>query len=187
MLTCLEIGATMFGLLQGWLVLKNKRSNWIAYMIQMLFMVFFSLNAKLYGDMVNSFVYFFIGLIGYILWKKENHRKIKECTWKERGLYILITVIATFFVYYSLKSTSDPLPLIDAFTTVSSFVATYYMVTKKIDTWIIWFVNDISYVITYWLLPNQAFYLLGLNLIWTGMAVGSYINWKKIMKGEIHD
>ena len=90
--------------------------------------------------------------------------------------------IVTMFVYQVLKATNDPLLIIDAFTTVSSFIATYYMVTKKTDTWVIWFVNDIFYVITYWLLPEQALYLLGLNLIWTEMAVGPYISWKKIMK-----
>ena len=76
------------------------------------------------------------------------------------------------------------LPLLDAFTTVSSFVATYYMMTKKIDTWIIWFINDIFYAIEYFILPEQALGLFFLNVVWTIMAIISYINWRKIMKGD---
>ena len=93
-------------------------------------------------------------------------------------------MIATLIVGYLLSKTQDPLPYLDAFTTVSSLIATYYMVRKKIDTWIIWFINDIFYVIEYFTLPDQAIYLGILNIIWTLMAIASYINWKKIMKKE---
>ena len=55
-------------------------------MIQMPFMVFSSLNVKLYGDMSNSLVYFFTRLIGYILWNKEGYTKIKSCSWLERRI-----------------------------------------------------------------------------------------------------
>ena len=49
--------------------------------------------------------------------------------------------------------------MLDAFTTITSLIATYYMVKKKIDTWVMWFINDIFYAIEYFILPNQAFYL----------------------------
>ena len=68
----LEIGATIFGLVQGVLVMLNKRSNWIAYSIQMLLMVFFSLSMNLYGDVVNSSIYLILGIIGYIIWNKKS-------------------------------------------------------------------------------------------------------------------
>lgn len=61
-----EIGATIFGLLQGLLVMFNKRSNWIAYIVQMILMVIFSLSVNLYGDALNSLCYIFIGIIGFI-------------------------------------------------------------------------------------------------------------------------
>lgn len=180
----LEVGATIFGLLQGYLAMINKRSNWIAYIIQMVLMLLFSLGVHLYGDATNSLCYIFIGIVGFIIWNKKDDKDIKACSWKERIIYLIIMAIGTYLVYLGLLKTDDPLPLIDAFTTVSSLVATYYMMVKKIDTWVIWFVNDIFYCITYWLLPDQAFYLLGLNLIWTFMAIGSFINWKKIMKNS---
>lgn len=178
----LEIGATIFGLVQGVLVMLNKRSNWIAYSIQMLLMVFFSLSMNLYGDVVNSSIYLILGIIGYIIWNKKSEKDIQECSIKERIIYCLVIFILTFIVFLILNKTNDPLPLLDAFTTTSSFVATYYMMTKKIDTWIIWFINDIFYAIEYFILPNQALSLFALNIIWTIMAIISYFNWKKIMK-----
>lgn len=187
MIDYLEIGATIFGLIQGALVMLNKRSNWIAYVIQMLFMILFSFRANLYGDVVNNLVYFVLGIIGFILWNKKEDEDIKKCSFKERIIYVSVIVLSTFLVFLILRKTDDPLPLLDAFTTTSSFVATYYMIQKKIDTWIIWFINDIFYAIEYFILPDQAFYLFLLNIIWTVMAIGSYINWDKIMNKRRSD
>ena len=184
MVNILEIGATIFGLIQGVLIMFNKRSNWIAYSIQMVLLIAFSIAMHLYGDVVNNSIYFVLGIIGFILWNKKDTKKIRKCGTKERIIYCSVILIGTLITFNILKNTTDPLPLLDAFTTISSLVATYYMMTKKIDTWIIWFVNDIFYAIEYYILPDQAFYLFLLNIIWTIMAIGSYINWSRIMKKE---
>ena len=54
MIKCFEVCATIFGLIQGVLVMYNKRSNWIAYVIQMAFLIVFSAFNHLYGDVVNN-------------------------------------------------------------------------------------------------------------------------------------
>ena len=62
----LEIGATILGLIQGLLVMLNKRSNWIFYVLQMAFLIAFSVINHLYGDVVNNSIYFVMGIIGFI-------------------------------------------------------------------------------------------------------------------------
>ena len=178
----IEIGATILGLIQGVLVMFNKRSNWIFYILQMLFLIIFSLMNHLYGDVLNNSIYLVMGVIGFIMWKNKDTSKITKTKLNEKIIYITLIGVLTIGVSLLLKNTDDPLPLLDAFTTVSSFVATYYMMKKKIDTWVIWFINDIFYSIEYFILPNQAIYLFLLNVVWTFMAIGSYINWKKIME-----
>ena len=183
-----EVSATILGLIQGTLVMFNKRSNWIFYILQMAFLIVFSFINHLYGDIVNNSIYLLMGVIGFIIWNnKKKEKAVTQASLVERIVYISIILIGTIIVGFVLKNTNDPLPTLDAFTTVSSFVATYYMMKKKIDTWIIWFINDIFYAIEYFLLPNQAIYLFALNIIWTLMAVGSYVNWRRIMKGEVKD
>ena len=177
-----EIGATIFGLIQGYLVMINKRSNWIFYILQMLFLIIFSFINHLYGDIFNNSIYLIMGIVGFILWDRNNKLKITNTNIIEKIIYIFIIAFGTVIVSLILRKTNDPLPILDAFTTVSSLVATYYMVKKKIDTWIIWFINDIFYAIEYFVLPDQALYLFALNIIWTIMAILSYINWKKLMK-----
>ena len=182
-MTFLEISATVLGLFQGFLILLNKRSNWIFYILQMICMIGFSLLNRLYGDCINSSIYLILGVVGYITWAKKETSQITTCVIKEKIGYVLVILIATIIFYQILKNTDDQLPLIDAFTTTSSFVATYYMIKRKLDTWLIWFVNDIAYVYEYFMLEETAYYLMSLNLIWTFMAVISYLNWSKIMKG----
>lgn len=180
-----EVGATVFGLIQGALAMLNKRSNWIFYILQMLFLIVFSIMNHLYGDVANNSFYLVLGVIGYILWNnKKESNKITSASTKERIVYLFLMAFGTVILTNVLKGTDDPLPLLDSFTTVSSLIATYYMMKKKIDTWVIWFVNDVFYAVEYFILPDQALYLFALNVVWTFMAVGSYINWRKIMKGE---
>ena len=180
-----EIGATVFGLIQGVLVMLNKRSNWIFYILQMIFLIIFSALNHLYGDIANNSIYLVMGVIGFILWNNNKEsNKITKASTKERIIYILLIALGTIILSTVLKKTNDPLPVLDSFTTISSLIATFYMMKKKIDTWIIWFVNDIFYAVEYFILPNQALYLFALNIIWTFMAIGSYINWNKIMKGQ---
>lgn len=180
-----EIGATILGLIQGLLAMINKRSNWLFYILQMLFLIIFSTINRLYGDVVNNGIYLIIGIIGFILWNnKKKSSKITKASTKERIIYNSLIIVGTLVLTYLLKKTDDPLPLLDSFTTITSIVATYYMLKKKIDTWIIWFVNDIFYALEYFILPNQALYLFALNIIWTLMAIGSYLNWNKIMKKQ---
>ena len=180
-----EIGATVFGLIQGVLVMLNKRSNWIFYILQMIFLIIFSTLNHLYGDIANNSIYLVMGVVGFILWNNNKEsNKITKASTKERISYILSIILGTIILSTVLKNTDDPLPILDSFTTISSLIATYYMMKKKIDTWIIWFINDIFYAVEYFILPDQALYLFALNIIWTFMAVGSYVNWNKIMKGQ---
>ena len=179
----MEIIAAILGLIQGVLVMLNKRSNWIFYILQMIFLIIFSAINHLYGDVINNTFYLIFGFIGYMYWsKKISTNKIRTAKYKERIIYITIIILGTIILSMFLKKTDDPLPLLDSFTTISSLVATYYMVKKITDSWIIWFINDIFYAIEYFMLPNQALYLFALNIIWSFLAVGSYINWKKLMK-----
>lgn len=181
----MELIATILGLIQGILVMLNKRSNWIFYILQMIFLIIFSSINHLYGDVLNNSFYLVLGFIGFLEWsKKKDSNQIRLVNYKERINYILLITIGTIALNLVLKTTDDPLPLLDSFTTISSLVATYYMIKKKLDTWIIWFINDIFYAIEYFMLPNQALYLFLLNIVWAFMAVGSYLNWKKILEEE---
>ena len=183
-LALLEGSAAILGLLQGVLVMLNYRCNWIVYCLQQAALICFSLLSALYGDCANCAVYFAIGVWGFAHWGKRQGRTITSLQSRERLIAVLLTAISIFAVYSFLKTTDDPLPLLDAITTVTGFMATICMALRKLDAWIIWLVNDILYVIQYFLLPNQALMLCLLNVVWTALALLSFLNWKRIMDQE---
>ena len=67
MMQAIEITATILGLIQGVLVMLNRRINWVFYFLQMIALLFFSWNVGLYGDVINDVIYLFLGLCAYYL------------------------------------------------------------------------------------------------------------------------
>lgn len=177
-----EITITILGLIQGVLAMLNKRSNWIVYAAQMALLVIFSFHVRLYGDMIQSAVYMFVCLFSFWSWKNGSSIDTTHIKFKSAVVITIITLLSTAIFGYTLSSTDDPLPYIDAFTTVTTVVALLMMSAHKVECWIVWLINDIAYMYQYFNLPNQALYLFGLYCIWTLMAIGSYINWNRISK-----
>ena len=179
--TFIEILSVLAGLTQGVLIMLNKKSNWYFYLAQMILLVVFSTINNLWGDVAMNTLFIAYGVYGLVSWGKEGDENGVEVLTPVQKLR---TIAATLFLlvisYVVLVHTNDPLPLLDSITTAGGLVATYLMVKHKLETWIVWFIVDVLYVAQYWLLPDQALYLMGLNVVWTVMAVISYINWKKL-------
>ena len=182
----LEIICVILGLAQGVLAYLNKRSNWLVYALQMLFLIAFSAQNELWGDMGQNVFYLVVCIYSYFyLWDETGgFDKISVLTIKSRAAWVLAILLGTLFVGMFLKSTTDPLPFVDAFTTVTTFAALILMSYHKIEAWVVWFVNDIGYIYEYYAIPNQALYLLGLYVIWTVLAILTFINWHKIYKKQ---
>lgn len=64
----LEIFATMCGLIQSVLILFKRKENWIFYILNILSLILFSLNVKLYGDVIENLIYVIFGLLGLFTW-----------------------------------------------------------------------------------------------------------------------
>jgi nicotinamide mononucleotide transporter len=181
----LEIYGTAFGLIQALLIMFGKKENWIFYNSYIIAFLILSVIFKLYGDVVENGIYILLGIIGTFNWYKVKQNKnnifqIKYSNNKERFISIVIMLLITIGMYIYLVNTDDPLPLLDSITTAMGLTATYLMAKKKVESWIIWFVDDILMAIIYFLIPEQPIYLLILNIIWTLFAVGSLINWHKL-------
>lgn len=67
-----EILAVIAGFMQGILIMLNKKSNWIFYIIQMSLMVIFSMINHLWGDVVINCLFIGYGVYGLISWNREQ-------------------------------------------------------------------------------------------------------------------
>lgn len=188
----LEIFSALMGLIQGVLIMLNKKENWIFYMLNIITLMVFSYISKLYGDVLENAVYMLLGLLGTLTWYSSNisekflgkSSRIQYCSNKERLYYILGFIGVTILSYLWLLSTDDPQPLLDAVTTGLGLTATVLMALKKVDAWALWFIDDILMAIVYFRLEDRALYLMTLNIVWVFLAIASYYTWDKITKLE---
>lgn len=82
-----EVLSTVFGLIQGVLVMLDRRSNWFFYTLQMLFLVLFSIDMRLWGDVTIDSIYSFLGIGGFFLWRKGSQAEsISVYGWKELSI-----------------------------------------------------------------------------------------------------
>lgn len=184
----MEIASAVFGLIQGILILMKRKENWIFYLLNISALIVYSASVHLYGDVIENSVYLLIGLFGIFAWSNSSFAEkfgfadIRHSTWKENMGFLFLTILISAIIWFSVSFTDDPLPVLDAVTTGMGFMATYMMAAKIIETWIVWFIDDILMAMTYESLSDPGHFLAALNLIWIFMAIGSYISWRKEIK-----
>ena len=177
----MEVLSTVLALIQGVLVMLDRRSNWFFYTLQMFFLVLFSMDMRLWGDMTIDSIYFFLGIGGFFLWRKGSQAEaISVYGWKERVVWLLISILAIAVSWTFLCKTSNPLPFWDSVTSVTSIIATWFMLCHKLEAWVVWFINDIFYIAEYFMLQDKALFLIGLYIVWTILAIVSFVNWKRL-------
>lgn len=183
----LEIFTAVMGLIQSILIMFNKKENWLFYMANIIALTVFSLYARLYGDVVENLVYVVFGLLGLFTWYSDKiakkilkgANKIKFCSTNEKIYYSVMFIAISLVMYIWLVATDDPAPFLDAITTRMGFTATLMMTLKRVEAWYVWFIDDILMAYIYFTLPEQAFWLGALNVIWIFLAFGSIITWTK--------
>ena len=183
----LEIFTAICGLIQSILILFRRKENWVFYLLNIGALTLFSLYAHLYGDVLENTVYVVFGILGLTTWYSERIsakifgkiNDIQYCNNKERILYSAMFLVISGLVYFWLLNTNDPAPFLDAITTGMGFTATLMMAFKRVESWMIWFVDDIIMAYIYFLLPDRGFWLMMLNIIWVVLAIGTWYTWHK--------
>ncbi len=185
-LSCLEILAVICGLVYVILAAKEKIWCWFWGILNAIFSVYLFYTYGLYAESILYIYYVFAGFYGWLSWR--NHNKIetlKISTWKiiEHIFAIILGILLALVLAYLLKNyTSAKLPLIDSFTTIFSFIATFMVTRKVLENWIYWILIDL---VTIGLYFNRALYLYALLMLgYTIIAIIGYYKWKAIYNKE---
>jgi len=174
-----EVPAVITALL--YILLAARRNRWcfLYGFISSLIYVYLTLRLKLYFDSFINIYYLGMSVYGWIDWSKSDPSKelqVKRLGWKKFSLYaIAIGFISLFVGYWAAHYTDNSLPYWDAFTTVASLLATYWVVKRYIENWLIWIVVDLLSTFIYFFkgLPLTS----ALFLLYTFMAVFGYYKW----------
>lgn len=183
----LEVVAVIFGVLYTVLMAKNKISCWIFGIIGSLLSIYlFIVYAKLYAEALLSVFYVFAGIYGWIMWEKQEI--IEEVYQRKIMTHVKLISVGTVFSFllfyvliYFFKDAQKP--LIDSFTTVFSFIATYLMAKKWIENWFYWIAIDGVSVYLYYSRGLEIYALL--MFAYTIIVIYGYFEWKKLKVKKI--
>ena len=177
--------AVIFSLIYVVLAARENILCWLAATISVCLYIFICYNAKLYAETGLQIFYLFMAALGYLSWKKMKNKEIedekttiKELKFNQHFKIISIGLIITFFLGFVLTTYTDAkMPLLDAFTTVFSIIATLMVIKKILENWLYFIAIDIASIYLYYSRDlNQTAILF---LLYSIIAIVGYYNWTK--------
>lgn len=178
----LEITAVILGIVYVILAAKNNNWCWIFGIIGSFISIFlFIIYAKLYAEAVLYAFYVFAGVYGWLTWKNQKkHEEVYSHSFKTHFIIIAFGIVCAFSLFYfiNLFFPTAQKPLIDSFTTIFSFIATYLTAKKWISNWIYWVVIDLVTTYMYFSRGLEIYALL--MFAYSFIAVYGYFQWKKL-------
>ena len=190
-----EIIAVLASLTYVVLASREHRGCWPAAMLGSTIYVIVFFQYQLYMDSALNIFYVVMAIYGWVMWKNSQTEidfvaaasKEKTNIKKWRGIkhinaIAIIILLSAFSGFYLDNYTDAAYPYLDSLTTWSSFLATWMVVNKILETWLYWIVIDAASIYLY---INKELYftalLFGLFVI---IATYGYLHWKKLYQNN---
>ena len=195
----LELSGLITGIVAVIMSAYGNLWSWIIGLINVTLSFFLFYQVQLYPDMFLQVFFFVTNILGWWRWAnpqigEEDIKKELRVSWMDRKQLALTittalagTTLMAFFASNlhewipSVFSKPSASPFLDSFITVMSILATFYMVQKKIECWIIWVLIDVVATYVYYI-RDIKFYSIqyfGLTII----AAFAVWNWTREYKG----
>jgi nicotinamide mononucleotide transporter len=144
--------------------------------------------SKLYSEAILYVYYVATGIIGWVTWGNSDGeliivRKPMLTHLKFIGLGIFFSGL--FYLLVSNVFTDAARPLIDSFTTVFSFMATWITIKRWLENWIYWIAIDAVTTVLY--IDRGLNIYASLMVLYTVLAAYAYFEWLKMEKKQIEN
>lgn len=147
-------------------------------------------DAKLFGDAWLQGVFILLAIYAWKIWSKstqtEGANNSSSSSFKRmpRSWYLIGSICwsALFLTihYLLVNHTSSDVPLIDAFLTAGSLLATYMSAQKWLENWLVWiFVNSFYIALYIYKDLHLTALLYGLFIV---LAILGWVQWSKKIK-----
>ena len=185
----IEIFGVVTGILYVILEVKQNRLLWPLGLLSSATYVYVFFNGKFYADMGLQVYYVLISIYGWYYWsrggKRSDSGELEVILGGRNQLLILFLVFVLSWtgIYFLLdRLTDSTVPLGDSFTTAMAIVATWMLARKIIEHWFLWIVANLVGIALY--IYKGLYPTVILYVVYTGMAVYGYLEWRRSMKTE---
>lgn len=194
----LEFVGVLTGVTAVMLTAMANSWNWPLGLVNIVASFFLFYQVQLYPDMFLQVFFFSANIAGWWRWthpapgEQDRKKELKVSFMTPKQLILLVTIgvcgtaLMGLFaqnlhhIFPSLFNKPSALPFLDSFITVMSVVTTFYVIQKKIESWIIWIVVDA--VATYlYFIRDIKFYSL-MYFVFCLIAAAGLWNWIRIYR-----
>jgi nicotinamide mononucleotide transporter len=192
-LSYLEFFGVVTGLGAIWLSAKANIWSWPVGIINVTLSFFLYFQTQLYPDMFLQIFFLITNISGWWRWAnpkpyeedRKHELRVSFMGMKKFAIISSIGLLGTFVLgsaasrlhewFPAIFQLPSAYPYVDSFIMVMSIVTTFYMIEKKIESWIIWIIVDI--VATYlYFLKGIKFYSVE-YFIFTAIAAYGLWHW----------
>jgi nicotinamide mononucleotide transporter len=180
-ISALEIAAVGLALVYLILAAYQNIWCWLAAALSSVIYIKICYDAQLFIETGLQFFYLIMAIVGYFNWNNKNQNSeasIRNLKPKEWMLGLLICGVISFIMaFWFQQNTSAKLPWLDAPVTIFSVWATWLVIKKVIENWLLWVIIDsvAIYIYTQRELSMTAY----LYALYTLLAIVGYFKWKK--------
>lgn len=178
----MEIFALVTGVLFLLFEIRQNNMMWLLQAISGAASVIVFCNQGLYASMGLNIYYVVVALFGYISWKKDEAKSEGESIHLRRltlpvVLWSVIALAAGTAVFiWILRLLGDSMSGMDAFVTVLSVIATWWLARSYKEQWLLWILADIFYVVM--CAMQGMWWMTALYVFYTISAAYGFLHWK---------
>ena len=181
----LEVLGLLSGVLCVWLLIRENVLTFPIGLVYAVITVVVVARANLFADVVLNVYYVAMNAYGWYFWRFGGQQRRRANTLSvglvpgSQWVWIVVAIVfgTLMMGWYFATQTAAALPYPDSFTTVASFLAMWMSARKYLESWILWLIIDVVQVVLYLVKGIEAYALL--YLIYLGMAVSGWLNWRK--------
>lgn len=183
----ISIISSISGVFSVILCAQGKISFYVFGFIQLFTYVFgIAIPNKLWGEAWENLFYFVTMIYGIYAWIKIYNKRLdnKSSEVKAKKLNVvgwIVTMLAfilgTTVLTIVLSYTKDPLPFLDAISTIPAFIAQILMVTGYREQWLHWCIIDVASIIMFLMLGNWM--MVAMFTFWTLNCIYGWYKWSK--------
>lgn len=178
----IEIIAVLFTLLSVILTVKGNILCWPTGLIGVTFYSIIFFQHNLLGDLFLQGIFVLQSILGWINWRKPKEELPISWLNKKQLVYLLSTSVVLYMITLYLTSKyGGNMPFLDSSVMTLSIMATFLLVKKKIEAWILWIINDILLITLFSLNGlDVSSYVYGLFLILASIGLWKWIKSTKV-------
>jgi len=194
-MSIVEITAVVFSLLSVILTIKNNIWCWPVGIIGIIFYMILFYQHNIFGththtqhththththNMLLQTLFIVQSIFGWYNWNKPSKYPIKWLSGGSKESVLGITGLLIVLFSIIIKNKGGHSPYLDGTTTALSVVAMLLMAYRKIESWILWIIADIIFIIFFYI--NELYLSSGIYSVFLILAILGLFEWKKSIK-----